>query len=95
MAKDIEQYVATCDICQRMKAPRHKPYGLLAALPQPEAPLDDISMDFIVGLPPSERHGKVYNSIWVIVDRFSKLTRFIPCNSTVTSEQLGNMFMDC
>ena len=38
IAKDILRYVKTCDICQRMKVPRHKPYGLLVPLLVPKEP---------------------------------------------------------
>jgi hypothetical protein len=47
MAKDIEQYVQGCDVCQRTKAPRHRPYGELAALSVPTRPWAEITMDFI------------------------------------------------
>ena len=53
MRRDIEGYVKTCDVYQRMKVPRHAPYGLLAPLPPSTELWEGISMDFIVGLPPS------------------------------------------
>jgi transposase InsO family protein len=92
--KDIIDYVETCDVCQRMKVPRHKPYGLLAPLPQPEKPWQDISLDFIVGLPPSARRGSAYDSIFVVVDRYSKMARFIACNNTIDAKELGNLLIE-
>ena len=48
LEKSVRKYVATCDVCQRMKVPRYKPYGLLVPLPQPDRPWQDILLDFIV-----------------------------------------------
>ena len=77
-----------------MKVPRHKPYGLRAPLPQPEEPWQDISLDFIVGLPPSTRKGSVYDSIRVVVDRYSKMARFITCNNTIDAKGFGDLLVD-
>ena len=51
MDQEVEEYARSCDSCQRNKATRHKKYGLLDPLDIPNRPWDDISMDFIVGLP--------------------------------------------
>ena len=47
-------------------------------------------MDFIVGLPRT-RDG--YDSIWVIVDRLTKTTHFIPVRTTYTSAKLAELYM--
>ena len=85
----VQDYVASCDTCQRTKAPRHRPNGLLAPLPIPEHPWTHITMDHITHLPPS--HG--YDAILVIVDRFTKMSKFIPANSTDDAVQLADQFM--
>lgn len=91
---DVNAYVQSCDICQRMKVPRHKPYGRLQSLPQPEGPWQDISMDFIVGLPPS-RHGvNACDSILVVVDRYSKMVILTPCRSTIDAAGLGQVILE-
>jgi hypothetical protein len=51
MRKDVEEFVKACAICQQMKSANHAPYGLLQPLPIPDKVWEDISMDFIVGLP--------------------------------------------
>lgn len=70
----IIDYVSSCDNCQRNKALKHKRFGFLQPLEVAFAPWQSISMDFITDLPDSEG----YVSIWVIVDRFTKMSHFIP-----------------
>jgi hypothetical protein len=86
---DVRDHVSTCDICQRMKAPRHKPYGLLKPLPRPTSPWKDIAMDFITGLPPAGRRGKAYDAILVVVDRYSKMARYIACTKDIDAPELA------
>ena len=86
----IHRYVQACDVCARIKAPRHKPYGLLRPLEIPERPWKSISMDFIVKLPRS--HG--YDSIWVVCDRLTCAAHFIPCNETINAPGLAWLFLD-
>lgn len=92
--RDILEYVKSCEVCQRMKVPRHKPYGKLQTLPTPKGPWQDISMDFIVGLPPSLHNGIACDSILVIVDRCSKMVIFTPCVDTITSQGLGQIVLE-
>jgi hypothetical protein len=48
-------------------------------LPVPEKPSEDISIDFVVGLPECEG----FDAVWVVVDRLSKIHHFIPCHTTI------------
>ncbi|WVZ90019.1 LOW QUALITY PROTEIN: hypothetical protein U9M48_036355 [Paspalum notatum var. saurae] len=59
--------------------------GLLQPLKIPEWKWEEISMDFIVGLP---RTQKGYNSIWVVVDRLTKVAHFISVNTTYSESAL-------
>ena len=72
MKKEIAAYVARCDTCCRVKAVHMKAGLLLSILGWK---WEEISMDFIIGLPPTQRN---FNSIWVIVDRLTKSAHFIP-----------------
>jgi hypothetical protein len=78
MKVDVAKYVAECDTCHRMKASHLKSAGVLQPLSIPMWKWDDISMDFIVGLPPTARKK---DSIWVIVDRLTKTAHFIVCTT--------------
>ncbi|KAJ9564989.1 hypothetical protein OSB04_000955 [Centaurea solstitialis] len=73
MKRTIQEYVKRCDTCQRQKYSASSPMGLLQPLPIPELIWDEVSMDFITGLP---RSGG-YEAIFVVVDRLSKYAHFI------------------
>ena len=90
MKKDIVEYVAVCDVCQRVKAEHQKPAGLLQPLSIPEWKWDKLGMDFITGLPMT-RSG--YDSIWVVVDQLTKVAHFIPMKTTYTSAKLAKIYM--
>jgi hypothetical protein len=86
MKKDVASHVALCDICQRVKAEHQRPAGLIQPLKVPKWKWEEIGMDFIVGLPRT-RDG--YDSIWVIVDRLTKVAHFIPVKTTYTGARLA------
>jgi hypothetical protein len=86
----VATYVALCDVCQRVKAEHQRPAGLLQPLKVPEWKWEEICMDFIVGLPRT-RNG--YDSIWVIVDRLTKVAHFIPVKTTYSGAQLVDLYM--
>ena len=76
--KEIVAYVARCDICSRVKAIHLKSAGLLQPLSIPGSKWEEISMDFIIGLPMTQQG---HDSIWVIVDRLTKSSHFVPVNT--------------
>ncbi|WVZ97159.1 hypothetical protein U9M48_042714 [Paspalum notatum var. saurae] len=90
MKRVVAEYVAVCDTCQRVKAEHQRPAGLLQPLKIPEWKWEEISMDFIVGLP---RTQKGYNSIWVVVDRLTKVAHFIPVNTTYSGARLAKLYI--
>jgi hypothetical protein len=87
LRKDVECYVANCHTCQRTKASRHQPYGVLHPLPVPQCPWRDISIDVVTGLPSSNG----FDAIWVVVDRLTKLRHFVPCSTTIDAEGLAEL----
>jgi hypothetical protein len=56
----------------------------------PEWKWKEIAMVFNVGLP---RTQSGYDSIWVIVDRLTKVAHFIPIKTTYSGPQLAKLYM--
>jgi hypothetical protein len=72
-----------------VKAEYQRPTGLLQPLKVPEWKWEEIGMDFIVGLPHT-RDG--YDSIWVIVDRLTKVAHFILVKTTYTGVKMAELY---
>jgi hypothetical protein len=75
-----------CAMCQRVKAEHQRPGGLLHPLKIPEWKWEEIGMDFITGLP---RTSKAYDSLWVIVERLTKVAHFILVKTMYKGSQLA------
>ena len=90
MKRKIAQYVSECDICKGVKASHLRPAGLLQPLTIPSEKWEDISMDFIVGLP---KNAKGYDSIWVVADHLTKSTHFLPVKTRYSSHQYAEIYM--
>jgi hypothetical protein len=91
MREDIAEYVARCDMCQRVKAEHQRPASLLQPLEIPTWKWDDISMDFIVGFPHTQ---KVNDSIWVIFDRWTKVAHFLLVKANYSVSRLAELYVD-
>ena len=89
--KDIEEYVSKCPIFQQVKVEHLKLCGLTQILKVRTLEWEAIIMDFVVGVP---RTMRLYESIWVIVDRFSKSSHFIPMQSTERDEDYARLYID-
>jgi hypothetical protein len=85
MKIEIARYVVKCDTCRRVKAIHMKTAGPLHSLPVPTLKWEDISMDFIVGL---RRTAKGFDSIWVIVDRLTKIAHFYQSRHPIQSSPM-------
>ncbi|KAL5558546.1 hypothetical protein UlMin_034757 [Ulmus minor] len=90
MKKEVAEYVAKCLICQKVKAEHQRPGGELQPLDIPEWKWDQITMDFIVGLP---RTAKGHDAIWVVVDRLTKSAHFMSIKTTFSLEQLAALYV--
>jgi transposase InsO family protein len=90
MKRDVAEYVALCDTCQRVKAEHQRPARLLHPLQVPEWKWEEIDMDFIVGLPRTQTG---YDSILVTMDRLTKVAHFIPVKTTYSGPQLTELYM--
>jgi hypothetical protein len=78
MKHEAARYVSECDTYRKVKSNYMKPVGLLQPLSILEWKWDNINMDFIVGLPLPARK---FDLIWVIMDRLSKSSHFIPVHT--------------
>jgi hypothetical protein len=90
MKIEIARYVARCDTCRRVKAIHMNVAGPLQSLLIPKWKWEDISMDFIVGLP---RTAKGYDSIWVIIDRLTKIAHFLPVRVKYTVATYAELYI--
>ncbi|XP_057696537.1 retinoic acid receptor RXR-gamma-B isoform X2 [Corythoichthys intestinalis] len=90
MRSDVGDYVAACVVCSTNKTPRRPPAGELLPLTVPTRPWSHISLDFITGLPPSQ--GKT--TILTVVDRFSKMVRFITFPKLPTAKETASALLD-
>ena len=92
MHAEIQEYVRSCAVCQRVVVKRHRPYGEMAALPAPTRPYSEVTMDFIVGLPPTLCGLEDVDSIFVVVDRYTRMAKFFPVASTINAAELACLF---
>jgi hypothetical protein len=90
LKSDADSFVKQCTICQHAKSERVHPTGLLQPLPVPQGIWQDISMDFIEGLPKSEG----FNTILVVVDRLSKYAHFLPLKHSLTTQHIAKVIME-
>ncbi|GLT29333.1 hypothetical protein SLA2020_042070 [Shorea laevis] len=91
MKREIARFVSQCLTCQKVKAEHQRLPGKLQPLPIPQWKWENITMDFVTGLP---RTLKGNDSIWVIVDRLTKSAHFLPYRTGTSIEKLANMYMN-
>eukprot|EP00257_Ricinus_communis_P019164 XP_015578077.1 uncharacterized protein LOC107261676 [Ricinus communis] len=86
MIKDVTHVVERCATCQKAKG--HFKRGLYTPLPVLDTPWDSVSMDFIIGLP---RTQKGRDNIMVVVNRFS-MAHFVACNKTDDAVKVAELY---
>jgi len=75
MRKDVDRYVRNCHECQWSRGSPHSTFRVIRPLHVRDKPREDISMDFVVGLPECEG----FDAIWVVVGQHSEMRHCIPC----------------
>ena len=90
MKKDVAEYVSKCLTCQKVKAKHRHSADELQPIKIPEWKWDQITMDFVVGLP---RTVEGYDAIWVVVDRLTKSAHFIPIKVIFSVERLAEIYI--
>lgn len=89
MRGDIKKFIEECDVCQRNKYSTLSPAGLLQPLPIPCQVWQDISMDFVAGLP--RVRGK--DTIFVVIDRLTKYAHFFPLGHPYNAKEVAALFV--
>jgi hypothetical protein len=90
MKQDVHTFVVECDVCQRNKGETIKTPGTLQPLLIPSAIWQDISMEFIVGLPKSSNK----SVIMVVVDHLSKYSHLCALQHPFTTSTMAQIFTD-
>jgi len=90
MNATVRKYVAGCEVCHRLKAPRHASHGLNMPLQPPFRPWEGVTIDFITDLP--ESTASKYKGILVIVNRLTKMATYLPCRNDIDSPELARIF---
>jgi transposase InsO family protein len=89
MSTFVKEYTNRCERCARMKPSNLAPPGKLRPLELPNIPWAEVTADFTTDLPLSNG----FDSILVVVDRFSKEVEFIPCNKTTTVLDTARLYL--
>jgi hypothetical protein len=90
MKRETAHYIVECDMYRRVKADHMRHAGLLQPLSIPVWKWEDISIDFIMGLPLT---GRRFNSIWVIIDRLTNSTYFIPVHTFYRAKKYVELYI--
>ena len=91
-AKQIKTYVKTYNVCQRIKVSRHKFYEKLSSLLIFKVLWKKIFMNFVIDLSSSKRDKIVYNSILMIVDKYTKMIKYLSIIIKINVAKLTNVF---
>jgi len=89
MREHISQYMCNCQSCMLAKPSTHGKYGFLHPLPIPNQPWQEVSMDFVTGLPISEG----YHTIMVVVDSLTKMRHLIACHTTINASKVARLYL--
>lgn len=92
MKAEINDFVKSCETCQRSKGTGQK--LPLKPLPIAAGPWKDITYKMIVKLPVSKIRKESYDSLFMVIERYSKMAHYYLCKEAMTSEELAKLFID-
>ncbi|MBW0484678.1 hypothetical protein O181_024393 [Austropuccinia psidii MF-1] len=81
--QELSEYIKTCERCQKENRKHRKKYGLLQHIEEPKHPWETINIDWVTGIGPGGKEN--FNDCLIIVDRFRKSMRFLPCHKEDTA----------
>ena len=90
MRKSVEEYIKKCRVCQQTKYSTQAVGGYLQPLATPTAVWEDVSMDFVTGMPLS----KGFTVVLVVVDRFTKYAHFSPLPFDFNAHKVAEVFVE-
>ena len=90
MKKEITEYVSRCYTCQLVNIEHNRPVGELKPLPVLEWKWEHITMDFVIAL---SKTREKFDTVWVVVDRLTKVAHFIPIKTGYTLERLAKLYI--
>ncbi|MBW0533642.1 hypothetical protein O181_073357 [Austropuccinia psidii MF-1] len=88
--QELSEYINTFKRCQKAKRKHGKKYGLLKHIEEPKHSWETMNMDWVTGLVPGGKEN--YNACLIIVDRFSKSMRCLPCHKEDTAKDTSLLF---
>ena len=91
MKKDIVEDVSKCLTCQQVKDEHQVPSGLLNPIPIPQWKWDNITIDFVSDFPLIQRK---HDSVWVIVDIFTKSSHFLSVRLDYSMDRLVELYVN-
>ncbi|GKB51965.1 putative CCCH-type zinc finger family protein [Tanacetum coccineum] len=86
--RDVNRLLKRCRTCHIAKTYSSNA-GLYNPLSVPAAVWGDVSLDFVLGLPRTQR---AKDSVMVVVDRFLKMAHFVPCSKTFDASQVAKLY---
>ena len=90
LRRDTRRMIGRCTTSVMGKMTKQSA-GQYLPLPVPEYPWQEVSLDFVLGIP---RTRKQHDAILVVVDRFSKMAHFLPCAKTIDAPHTARIFFN-
>ncbi|MBW0497063.1 hypothetical protein O181_036778 [Austropuccinia psidii MF-1] len=90
--QELSEYINTCEIFHKAKRKHGKKYGLLQHIEEPKHPWETINMDWVTLFVSGGREN--LNACLIIVDRFSKSVRCLPCRKKDTAMDTALLFLN-
>ena len=88
--RHVGDFVRRCLTCQQVKAEHQKPAGLLHPLGVAKWKWENVTMDFMTNLPPTQQK---HVAVWVIVDRLTKSVHFLAVRMTFALERFFRLYI--
>ncbi|MBW0470041.1 hypothetical protein O181_009756 [Austropuccinia psidii MF-1] len=90
--QELSEYINTCERCQKANRKHGNKYELLQHIYKPKHPWETINMGWVTGLVPGGKEN--LNSCLIIVNRFSKIMRCLPCHKEETAMDTPLLFFN-